>query len=55
MNEELTDEQEWEILWRKCIEMEIMMYPHKYRSEDETFNIEEDIKIYQLNDPRYLK
>jgi hypothetical protein len=53
MNEELTEEQEWEILWQMCLEMEKKIY--KYRNEDETFNTEEDVKIYQLNDPRYLK
>lgn len=51
--EKLTDEQEWEILWQMCLEMDRKIY--KYRNEDETFNIEEDIKIYQLNDPRFLK
>ena len=52
---QLTDEQEWEIIWQKCLETEKQIKDIRSTYRDKGIDWEKEKQIYQLNDPRFLK
>lgn len=55
MNEELTEEQEWQILWEKCLEMEKRMNLPIVDSRDKAIDWDTERYLWDKWNPKNLK